>query len=282
MDPDISIIESLSRNHLQTPAECGLNVTFLAKGGFNKVYTVAASYDGIDPQLSYVFRVTLPVEPFYKTASEVATLSYIREHTSVPVPHVIAHSSTADNELGYEWILMEKIPGVSLKSVWQDMDTETKERETRVVAQYAKQLCDWCSFDAIGNLYFRKDLLDGTVRSVPTTDDRFVVGPTVTVFMFCGGRKVRLLRNLGPYGASWSLDNAFPISPPGPPAFVRTDPSRPVPFEHYRGPGYVQCNRNHRLGMHRRMTGLGKHIPGIPPGTTGGRRETRTSQSRRG
>jgi len=38
-----------------------------------------------------------------------------------------------------------------------------------------------------------------SVRAVPTTDDRFVIGPIVTAFMFAGGRKIRLPRNLGPY-----------------------------------------------------------------------------------
>lgn len=200
VDPDTSIIESLSRNHQIIPAEHHLNVTFLAEGAFNKVYTIVTSDSGgVESQLPYVFRATLPVEPFYKTASEVATLSYIREHTSVPVPRIIAHSSTADNELGFEWILMEKIPGVSLKSIWGEMDMETKEREARVVARYVKQLHDQCSFDVIGNLYFREDLLDKSVHAAPTTDDRFIIGPIVTAFMFGGGRKLRLLRNLGPY-----------------------------------------------------------------------------------
>ena len=199
-DPDISIIESLSRNHLQIPVEHDITVTFLAQGAFNKVYTISTSDGGgVESQLPYVFRVTIPVEPFYKTASEVATLSYIQEHTFVPVPRIVAYSSTADNELGFEWILMEKIPGVSLRSVWRGMDLETKERETSAVARYVKQLRDQCSFDAIGNLYFREDLSDGAMRTVPTTDDRFVIGPTVTAFMFAGGRKLRLPRNLGPY-----------------------------------------------------------------------------------
>ena len=200
MDPDVSIIELISRNFLQIPAQHNLTATFLAEGAFNKVYTLATSDgDGVESQLPYVFRVALPVEPFYKTASEVATLCYIREHTFAPVPRVIAHSSTTDNELGFEWILMDKILGVSLKSLWRGMDMETKERETRVIAQYVKQLHDQCSFDAIGNLYFREDLVDGTVRMVPTADDRFVIGPIVNGFMFAGGRKLRLQRNLGPY-----------------------------------------------------------------------------------
>jgi hypothetical protein len=79
------------------------------------------------------------------------------------------------------------------------MDMETKERETRVVAQHVRQLHDPCSFDVIGNLYFRKDLLNETVRAEPITDDRFIIGPIVTTFMFAGGRNLRLPRNLGPY-----------------------------------------------------------------------------------
>jgi len=200
VDPDISIIESLSRHHLQIPAEHHLNVTFFAEGAFNKLYTIATSDgDSVESQLPYVFRVTLPVEPFYKTASEVATLSYIREYTSVPIPRIVAHSSTTDNELGFEWILMEKIPGVSLKSIWREMDMESKERETRMIAGYVKQLHEQCSFDMIGNLYFSEDLLDRTVHTESTMDDKFVIGPIVTAFMFAGGRKLRLPRNLGPY-----------------------------------------------------------------------------------
>ena len=74
------------------------------------------------------------MEPFYKIASEVANLSYVRGHTSVPVPRIVAHSSTADNELGFEWVLTEKTPGVSLKSVWHEMVMEMKGSETRMVA----------------------------------------------------------------------------------------------------------------------------------------------------
>ena len=64
--------------------------------------------------------------------------------------------------------------------------------ETKVIAQYVKQLHDQCSFDTIGNLYFCEDLVDGTVPTVPPTDDRFIIGPIVNAFMFAGGRKLRL------------------------------------------------------------------------------------------
>ena len=200
--PDTTVIERLSRSHLQLPASCHLAMTFFSEGAFNKLYSIAVSdEDGNIGSPRYIFRATSPVEPFYKTASEAATLSYIREHTSVPVPRVIAYSS-AENELGCEWILMEKVPGVALANVWSDIDLETKSRETRIIAGFVRQLQDiQRRFTAIGNLYFRKDIdtLNAAVRVVPTDDEKYVLGPIVTPYMFAGGRKLRVPRNLGPY-----------------------------------------------------------------------------------
>ena len=43
----------------------------LAEGTLNKLYAISTSGDNVvESQLSYVFRVTIPVEPFYKTASK--------------------------------------------------------------------------------------------------------------------------------------------------------------------------------------------------------------------
>ena len=85
-------------------------VFFSGVGTFNRLHTVSLSDcgDGLG-SLQYTLRVTPPVELFYKTASEVATLSYIREHTPVPVPCVIISNSTVE-DVGFDWILMERVP----------------------------------------------------------------------------------------------------------------------------------------------------------------------------
>jgi aminoglycoside phosphotransferase (APT) family kinase protein len=198
------VIETLSRTHLHLLADCHLAITFFAEGAYNKLYSIAVSYGGDSlGSCKYIFRVTSPVEPFYKTASEVATLSYIREHTSVPVPRVIAYSSTAKNELGCEWILMERVPGVALDKVWSDIDFETKSRQTKLIAGFVRQLRQiQPPFAVIGNLYFREDIDSSSaeIRVVPTEDNKYVLGPIVTAYMFAGGRKLRVSRNLGPYG----------------------------------------------------------------------------------
>jgi hypothetical protein len=45
-----------------------LQVTFLTQGSLNRLYKVTASY------FTYVMRVALPLDPFFKAKSETATL----------------------------------------------------------------------------------------------------------------------------------------------------------------------------------------------------------------
>lgn len=47
--------------------------------------------------------------PRLKTESEVATMRYLRERTSVPVPVVYHYDSNPFNRLGGEYILMSKV-----------------------------------------------------------------------------------------------------------------------------------------------------------------------------
>ena len=77
--PQIPIIELFCRRHLyiNTSLPVSMTITYLAEGAFNKLYTVSASTDPSPKAKAYVFRVSLPVEPFYKTTNEVATLAYI-------------------------------------------------------------------------------------------------------------------------------------------------------------------------------------------------------------
>jgi hypothetical protein len=62
-------------------------------------------------------RVTIPVDPYFKTASKVATLKFLSQHTSIPVPSVIAYDTSPENQLGFEWTLMTRLPGVPLKEL---------------------------------------------------------------------------------------------------------------------------------------------------------------------
>ncbi|KAG0133078.1 phosphotransferase enzyme family-domain-containing protein [Tuber indicum] len=195
--PNISTIEALSRQHLRAD---DLSVKFLAGGAFNKVYLITVSSNTPKDRKSYIFRVTLPVEPFYKTASEVATLRLLRQRTSLPVPEVFAYDCTTQNELGFEWIIMEKIPGVCLGEVWRDLSLERKTIVVERLGQLLKELRGKCRFDAIGSLYQRAELSEADLKvAVATDNSNFVIGPIVTSFIFAGKRKPLIKRDRGPY-----------------------------------------------------------------------------------
>ncbi|PUU75362.1 kinase-like domain-containing protein [Tuber borchii] len=195
--PNIATIEALSRQHLGAD---NLSVEFLAGGAFNKVYLITVPSNNILGPKFYVFRVTLPVEPFYKTASEVATLRLLRQCTSLPVPEVFAYDCTTENELGFEWIIMEKIPGVPLEELWPLMSLEDKKIVVERLGQFSKELREKCKFNAIGSLYQRTELSEGDLKVTVATDyNDFVIGPIVNSFFFIGKRKLLIKRDRGPY-----------------------------------------------------------------------------------
>lgn len=154
---NIDVVRSLAKKHLLGVAtgpldELTLEVSFFAEGAFNKLYQISA------PELpsSYLLRVTLPVEPFFKTESEVATIAFLRANTSIPVPNIIAWQSNIDLEgvLGHEWMLMEKLDGVALYDVWRKVPWDRKLALVDNIAELITELQSHV-FDEIGALYFK-------------------------------------------------------------------------------------------------------------------------------
>ena len=56
-------------------------------------------------------------------SSEVATIQNVRSHTSIPAPRIIHHSVEVDSSsVGSPYIIMTKVEGVALSSIWDDME----------------------------------------------------------------------------------------------------------------------------------------------------------------
>ncbi|KAL6860723.1 hypothetical protein ACO1O0_004757 [Amphichorda felina] len=70
-------------------------------------------------------RVTLPVYPHHKTRAEVATLRF---------------DDSNDNEIGYEWILMELMQGTSAHKRWRAMSMGQKVALTKQIATFQAEL----------------------------------------------------------------------------------------------------------------------------------------------
>ncbi|KAJ5352558.1 hypothetical protein N7452_001532 [Penicillium brevicompactum] len=123
-----------------------VEIEFLGQGGFNKVY--AATIDGKE----FVMKVTLPVDPYFKTESEVATMDFVRSSTQLPIPKVFAYQSNRNNPIRFEWILMEKMPGEPFGEVWMNISREAKEKMVRQIAQAQATLFQH-QFKGIGSFY---------------------------------------------------------------------------------------------------------------------------------
>ncbi|KAF7350304.1 hypothetical protein MVEN_01334500 [Mycena venus] len=79
-------------------------IEFLSAGTFHKAYLITLTNSH-----QLVARVARRFMPRLKTASEVATLSYLRTHTTIPVPEVHKWDANPWNRLGGEWLLMSKV-----------------------------------------------------------------------------------------------------------------------------------------------------------------------------
>ncbi|MCJ1470084.1 hypothetical protein MMC07_008729 [Pseudocyphellaria aurata] len=158
-DPSLEVIAKFAHLHLNlSPEEIARTTTeFQCQGAFNKLYAVES------PRGSFFMRISLPVDPGFKTMSEVATIALLQSHTSVPVPQIIASSPTSDNELKFEWILMKRVPGLPLADIWVTLPWDAKVSCVNDVAGVMAQLFQ-LRYDSIGNLFNVKDL--------PTVSDR--------------------------------------------------------------------------------------------------------------
>lgn len=148
VEPPISAVSQLVQPFVKQPSS---NITFLAQGGFNKLYEVECT----PPAESLVMRVSLPVYPTLKTASEVATLRLVATRTDVPVPRIIAFDALTgpENPLGFEWILMQRISGVQLGTQWPTMDWEAKISLVNRIADLMATMFAHLRFPQIGSIF---------------------------------------------------------------------------------------------------------------------------------
>ncbi|KAH7095637.1 kinase-like domain-containing protein [Paraphoma chrysanthemicola] len=196
-EPSIDIIKTLASKHLDLENEVP-GVSFFAQGSFNKLYEIKCS-KGV-----FIFRVTLPVAPGVKTSSEVATLAFVREHTTVPVPRVIACDPDLTNELGFEWILMERLEGRPLREKWHDLSWLKKGLIVQQVADFTAQLSR-LKFPLIGSIYSHNVYQHDEHQ--PTSNHHYTIGEAVTPTFFIEDH-IQFDHPRGPFTTSLSFVTA--------------------------------------------------------------------------
>ncbi|KAG8829796.1 hypothetical protein FRC17_006031 [Serendipita sp. 399] len=99
---------------------------------------------------------------------KVATLKYLKERTSLVVPSVHSWNSKAESEAGTEYMIIEKLPGVSAHDAWKVLDLDAKKRMTVDVAMALRELYS-LRYSQAGSLYIDKDhsITVGPIISAP-------------------------------------------------------------------------------------------------------------------
>lgn len=110
-----------------------VDIEFLAQGAFNKVFVLRLAGKEV------IARVTLPVDPGWKTLSEVATLAPVDHNTSLPAPEVLSFQAGRASTIGFEWIAMSRMPGTSPDNRWRDITFSAKEQIARRLALFCSE-----------------------------------------------------------------------------------------------------------------------------------------------
>ncbi|KAE8162398.1 phosphotransferase enzyme family-domain-containing protein [Aspergillus tamarii] len=139
VEPDPQVIEQTIQSLLPSST---VQVTFFAEGALNKLYDLK-----IDNEV-FVMRVT-----------EVSTVDWISRTANIPVPRIITYQASRENSIGFEWIIMTRMPGTPLKDLWRSLSFSEKTSLVGVFAAFSSCLFRK-QFQGIGNLYEKKSILN--------------------------------------------------------------------------------------------------------------------------
>jgi hypothetical protein len=141
--------------------------------------------DGFQMVARIPYPVTVP--KYYAISSEVATMAFLRS-SGLPIPEVYGYSPVADNVAETEYIFMDFVRGTKLGDVWFDLEDSEIISVVRQLVQLESKMMS-ISFPAGGSLYYAKDLEKvAGGPGVPLKDERFCVGPDVSLTLWYGRR----------------------------------------------------------------------------------------------
>ena len=120
-----------------------VSIEKIGEGGFNKVFRLLMQ-DG----QRVIAKIPHPNAgpPRFTTASEVATMDFCRTVLDMPVPRVLGWSSTSQNPVEAEYILMEEAHGTPLHKVWNNLGTRLQRDVVWEIVDVEKKLLS-ISFD---------------------------------------------------------------------------------------------------------------------------------------
>ena len=171
-------IRRVCRKALSLEQSDQLEIAFLSNGIRSRIFSVTTA------QGNYVLKVCIPVFPARKLENEVATMRIVAGKTSIPVPRVVTYS-TDTKDIGFEWVLMTRLPGLNLAETGVPLDIKQKCQIIQRIAEWQAELFG-LRFSGIGSLHVAKPetALSLDEESQSPLDGKVVVGESCTIPFF--------------------------------------------------------------------------------------------------
>ncbi|RMY88948.1 hypothetical protein D0862_10320, partial [Hortaea werneckii] len=168
------------------------------EGGFNKAFLFT-----MDSGERIVARIPTNIAGPRRltTNSEVATMTYIKSKTTIPVPNILDWSDDNSNPVGTEYIFLEHAAGDLLHNRWNEMSSlqhlEVIQSISRMIGQMTK-----LGFPAFGSIYFQDAPVDAALKIM--FEDGFCIGPHCgPVYWNCSPGEGSLYGNRGYDHGPW-------------------------------------------------------------------------------
>ncbi|KAI8654739.1 hypothetical protein NCS57_01221000 [Fusarium keratoplasticum] len=152
---NIDSLKDVASKVLQAPCICARPMT---RGSSHEIFVLefqesrSTSYRSlVRSGYSCIARFARVRGTLAKEESEIATIRYVKQRTSIPVPEIYYQDLNSDNEIGASFVLMEKLPGRHLYKTWDNLSLDHKKVALSQIASIIVQFSS-LHFDKIGCL----------------------------------------------------------------------------------------------------------------------------------
>ncbi|KAI9512064.1 hypothetical protein F5148DRAFT_1165954 [Russula earlei] len=174
-------LETLGRTVERTLGRSVESIDVIGRDPLSRTFAVAMQ-DGHH----LIARVADSHMPTAIMESEIATMQWVRERTSIPVPKTLAYDLDQSHALGPH-MLIEKVAGVRLDTIFEDLPAESQDS---LVSQLARFMVDLShvSFPAIGSIVLPQPHDPSAPSQPPSSPDLPPLGPLTHPCFYIEGR----------------------------------------------------------------------------------------------
>lgn len=159
-----------------------VDIMKITEDDFNKIFLLT-----MNDEYEVIARIPTPIaEPaHYTTATEVATMNFLRTRLNISTPRVFAWASRVggDNPVDAQYIIMKKMQGESRASRWLSLSTKELAEVIEKIVDIESRLFS-ARFSEHGSLYYKEDLKEEVRENKPNEQndvnllsDQFDIGP---------------------------------------------------------------------------------------------------------